>query len=671
MRRLVTKCKEIWKHLLKQKGQGLTEFVLVLAFCAILGWIASEVGFMDAIGAVFDSGKRPETVTAAIGGGGNTNTPSNPTDPTDTTDPSTPPTPSVGPGVGPSGFDWGKINPNEYYLKAYKNDNVSLDGGKTTVDFDTAAAQADRLAADQKALENIGRYFIGKTKEFVTGLMKDSSYTADMGKDQEGQELHLGHFVQANENDPTSMVFVADRDMKGSGETTVIVKKDGKKETKNVNNDIFKWMKNPEDPDSVRYDNDYNYLVSDYVVSQSWADVGGTDQGNGLRLKLEYDYTGKDKDDLTVQVIGAQVVIDAKSQNNAALRGNEAIKDQNGKLKYNLRGSEGLDVQVRLNADGEVYVTHNNTAKEVTLDNYNTSAINNNVLYNWYGEGDYRMVQAYIDSKAITLDGTGITREFKQGDIIKTGSNSWYVYKSKSDKTLTVSSTKITSDFVKIETNTARYWHENDRTPDGINIKTLKSLGTLFTKDNGDVFVCVKKQNGNIPINIVTDINESNSDWLKIGNLRQGEGEGQGQGQGGTQTGGNGEIQSAPYQNIQVSYYDITVDNWDTIKTENKIKKGTIFKYNNKYYISLANDVSSLNFDNSDNGLFKNYNSTELKNVYYDKDYAGQSYPVLKSGDIVVVEGNGTYAFLNSGTDGSWYSYPINVNDGNLVKLFD
>ena len=93
MRRLVTKCKEIWKHLLKQKGQGLTEFVLVLAFCAILGWIASEVGFMDAIGAVFDSGKRPETVTAAIGGGGNTNTPSNPTDPTDTTDPSTPPTP--------------------------------------------------------------------------------------------------------------------------------------------------------------------------------------------------------------------------------------------------------------------------------------------------------------------------------------------------------------------------------------------------------------------------------------------------------------------------------------------------------------------------------------------------------------------------------------------------
>ena len=93
MRRLATKCKETWRHLLKQKGQGLTEFVLILAFCAAIGWAASEVGFMDTIGAVFDSGKQPETVTAAIGGGGKTNTPSNPTDPTDTTDPSTPPTP--------------------------------------------------------------------------------------------------------------------------------------------------------------------------------------------------------------------------------------------------------------------------------------------------------------------------------------------------------------------------------------------------------------------------------------------------------------------------------------------------------------------------------------------------------------------------------------------------
>ena len=84
---------ETLKRLSKQRGQGLTEFVLILAFCAAIGWAASEVGFMDTIGAVFDSGKQPETVTAAIGGGGNTNTPSNPTDPTDTTDPSTPPTP--------------------------------------------------------------------------------------------------------------------------------------------------------------------------------------------------------------------------------------------------------------------------------------------------------------------------------------------------------------------------------------------------------------------------------------------------------------------------------------------------------------------------------------------------------------------------------------------------
>ena len=52
---------------------------------------------------------------------------------------------------------------------------------------------------------------------------------------------------------------------------------------------------------------------------------------------------------------------------------------------------------------------------------------------------------------------------------------------------------------------------------------TLKVRGTVFTKDNGDVFVYVGKQppSKGFPVNI-TDINESNSDWIKIGNMKQG-----------------------------------------------------------------------------------------------------------------------------------------------------
>ena len=53
---------------------------------------------------------------------------------------------------------------------------------------------------------------------------------------------------------------------------------------------------------------------------------------------------------------------------------------------------------------------------------------------------------------------------------------------------------------------------------------TLKVRGTVFTKDNGDVFVYVgnKPPSSGIRVNIVTDINESNSDWIKIGNMKQG-----------------------------------------------------------------------------------------------------------------------------------------------------
>ena len=553
MRKLVTKCKEKWKYLLKQKGQGLTEFVLVLAFCAVIGWIASEVGFMDAIGAVFDSGKRPETVTAAIGGGSSMTTPPDPPDPTDPTDPTDPPTPDPAPtygaGVGPSGFDWGVIDPNEYYLKEYSNEGAQKD-------FTKEAAQADRLAADQKALENIGRYFIGKTKGFVTGLMKQGQ-SADMGKGLDGQEIHLGNFRQANENDPTSMVFVANRDMKGNGERGSILNKDGtvQKGLGNVelNNDIFKWMKNPYDPDSVEYDSDYNYLVSDYVVSQSWADVGGSDQHNGLRLRLEYDYTGKFADDPPgyyenpedVKVIGAHVVLDAKSQNNKTLRGNEAIVDSDGKMKYNLRGSEGLDVQVRMNDDGEIYVTHFNTAREVTV--ANQTSVNNNVLVNWYGEGYYKITQNYREEAVdYVLTNTLTEYNVKRGDIFKAGNNYWIAVK---DATLKLKASgnenspnaleydpqkQTPTYFVKFSGTNSNYWHENDAVYSSDNKtvsfdsqehsftkKTIMYRGTVMTMDNGDMYVYVgndsrENDGNNVPFTGIDNIN-----WIQIRGQRE------------------------------------------------------------------------------------------------------------------------------------------------------
>ena len=66
---IITKTNEKLKSLLTQKGQGLVEFALVLAFCAAIVWAARETGFSEAISALLGSGEKPEYVTAAIGGG--------------------------------------------------------------------------------------------------------------------------------------------------------------------------------------------------------------------------------------------------------------------------------------------------------------------------------------------------------------------------------------------------------------------------------------------------------------------------------------------------------------------------------------------------------------------------------------------------------------------------
>ena len=66
---VVTKINEKLKSLFRQKGQGLVESALILALCVGIGLAAREMGFFDAISAVFDSGEQPEYLTAAIGGG--------------------------------------------------------------------------------------------------------------------------------------------------------------------------------------------------------------------------------------------------------------------------------------------------------------------------------------------------------------------------------------------------------------------------------------------------------------------------------------------------------------------------------------------------------------------------------------------------------------------------
>ena len=509
----VTNIKQIIKGLRHEKGQGLVEFVLILAFCAAIGYAAREAGFGEAISALLGSGEQPEYVTAAIGGSGLR--PSSGDNPGGGDEPPDDPreeTPAYGAGIGYSGHDWGTIVPNNYFEKEYQDENASLDGGKTTIDFTTEASQADRLAADQKALENLARFFIGKSQEQIAGLLNN---IADMGVSGDVTEIMLGHIQPKDTKNPTNpgMRMTDTGQLKVSSEN------------------IFKWMKNPYDPDSVEYDPNYNYLVSDYVVSQGWVSSvsSGSNQKNGLKLRLEYDYSGKFAPEGgyanagDVKVIGAHVAIDPKSQDNDAL----------GQVsQYNRKSSSGLDVQVRMNADGSIYVTQNDTGVKVTADNAtNTSGQG---MYNWYGESDYKLVKQYIaDHVATTITNTEkVEMTFTKGDIIYVPEKNAY-YVAMRDGTQQVSNSSVgeyntnnatnkNNVLVKFETSTARYWHENDKTEyDAQNHcygpKYIKARGTVLTMDNGDMYVYTgdrTSNSNNLPFEGIND------DWLKFGNIR-------------------------------------------------------------------------------------------------------------------------------------------------------
>lgn len=314
MKRLIAKINEVLKCLLSKNGQGLVEFVLILAFCAGIGIAAREAGFGQALNALFDSEEKPEYETAAIG--------------------------------GVRKIDWGK--------EVYKGEGSTF----------SAENAAERLAWDQKSLENLARYFIGKSKnEIKTKILKNGK-SADMGWGERGEEVLLGHFKPTADKQGT--VFVP---------TTL---NDG-----DITN-IFSWLKG--DYNTTRgqvnpnYDGQYRYFVSDYSIGQGWADSAGYNQEIGVRLTLEYDWS----DPNNLVVIGANIAIDPKSQ-------------------YGLftdRHTLGLNVQIR--SDGTV--TYNDVGRPFDenikpTDDWNDTAAG---LQNWYGD-DVRVQQSIIE-KAVSVN---------------------------------------------------------------------------------------------------------------------------------------------------------------------------------------------------------------------------------------------------------------------------
>ena len=128
MSELITISKDIWKRLSAQKGQGLVEFALVLAFCAGIGVAAREAGFAEAISNLLDRGEQTEDVAAAIG--------------------------------GPSSVD--RLTYGKYLAK----------WGKKTSDELAAIRNEERITGDQKGLVAIAETFLGKSANEVQDQMK-------------------------------------------------------------------------------------------------------------------------------------------------------------------------------------------------------------------------------------------------------------------------------------------------------------------------------------------------------------------------------------------------------------------------------------------------------------------------------------------------------------------
>ena len=510
------------KHLFNKKGQGIVEFALILACCVGVVLAARDAGMLDAFSDSFNQGVLASlnvgvdestssgNGSASSGGsgggetggggngnngngnngnsgnGGNGNSGNGDNGNSGVGDSGNGET---GGGSSGGGGGWGTLAPKSYY--------------------ENPASQAERLAQDQKALENLAKHFIGLTRGDVKALLnnKSNDVTADMA---ENKEVMIGHIVPVpnsnyDDGSPKGMMFKADGALNES-----------QKEN------IFLWMQGEEVENPV-YRDDYMYLVSDYVVSQTWADKAGSNQGNGIRLKLEYDYSGtyaypENYANLdAVKVVGVQLAIDPKSQNN------DDLGLENSSNRYNKQSSRGLEVQVRLdkdeNGNDRYLITHKDTGIHANKDT--GSGVNG--MTNWYGEdfNQQASVQAYIQTGRADYS-NGVTKDFERGEIFKFKDNKYYIA-TKSAENVTIKSSDTQNSlesgiFIKFTGYTYRYYFVNTKSQIDYQNQCNKPIvipehGALISFATGEVYVYV----GNGKNITFTGIDQNNKDdFIKI-----------------------------------------------------------------------------------------------------------------------------------------------------------
>ncbi|MBR4908579.1 MAG: hypothetical protein IKZ43_06185 [Acidaminococcaceae bacterium] len=253
---------KLLKNVTAEKGQGLTEYVLIFAFIA-------GVAFMMFGGNGSLKGTLVNTVTE---------------------------TNRKLAGLFSDKTDWGHMDVNR--------------------DFNSAN-QAERLAADQLALKNLASFFIGKTETQMRALLTDGIYHTG------GQEILLGWFVSTDtgnhffvkhlKSDGGTYTFANGTERPTNDRVLNWVLGDYGGEDGN-----YKY--------SYDSTNNYlvsDYPISQYSNSNlKWNSSAtwepGDKGGNGVKISLTFDKAGGNANKDNWKVTGATVILDSNKQENAS-----------------------------------------------------------------------------------------------------------------------------------------------------------------------------------------------------------------------------------------------------------------------------------------------------------------------------------------------------------------
>lgn len=244
------------RNILKEKGQGLTEYVLILAFIAGIA-----IAMFGGDGSL--KGTLASTVTK---------------------------TNNILAGLFSDKTDWGHMDTNEF------NSNN----------------QGERLAADQVSLENLASFFIGKTETQMRALLKDGIMHTD------GRDVLLGWFV-SNDTGNHFIVRDLKSDGGEYAFSGTIVRPTNDQVFNWLLGDYGENGNYKYSYDSTNNYLVSDYPLGQYNNSNLQWNSSATYEpptgGNGVKISFTFDKTGGDANKDNWKVTGATVKIDSKSQN--------------------------------------------------------------------------------------------------------------------------------------------------------------------------------------------------------------------------------------------------------------------------------------------------------------------------------------------------------------------